>query len=68
MVCYRAGLPQYPDIWLVNFDTAAGEDGKCDILQAAIGYNRLHIVVSRFPFTIESITLWCVGSDVAVDK
>ncbi len=52
----------------MNFDTAAGEGGKREVLQAATGCNRLHVVVSLFPFTIEYVTLWRADSTVAVEK
>jgi hypothetical protein len=64
---YANGLPGFPDLWLINFDTVVGEAGKRDVLQAAKHCNRIHVVVSLTPFAVRSVMLWRVGSDVPVE-
>ena len=53
----------------MNFDTAAGSTQKQALMEEAVGCNRVQVVVAVGPpFTVESVTMWRVGTTVAIVK
>jgi len=62
VVQYGPAFPDY-ELWLLNFDCERELDGKDVVLGAAIGCNRMHVVMKlEDPVDVDTVAVWRVGT------